>query len=132
MRQIEIDFDVFKELTAKLENESDSYNDVMRRLLKLKAPAPSKLSIAKQAGKPWVSKGVNFDHETKFRVNYKGQMYTAHVNDGRLMISEHGASSSLSHAARLITNTSVDGWIFWEVKRPTDTRWHKAGELRKS
>jgi negative regulator of replication initiation len=132
MRQIEIDFDVFKELTAKLENESDNYNGVLRRLLKLTAPAPAKSPPAKQTGKPWVSKGVSFDHETEFRTNYKGQMYTARVNDGRLMISDHGASSSLSHAARLVTNTSVDGWTFWEVKRPTDSRWRKAGELRKS
>jgi hypothetical protein len=132
MRQIEIDFDVFKELTAELENESDSYNDVLRRLLKLPTTASAKLPRTKQAGKPWVSKGVSFDHETEFRANYKGQMYTARVNDGRLMISERGASSSLSHAARLVTNTSVDGWIFWEVKRPTDSLWRKAGELRKS
>ena len=131
MRQIDIDFDVFKELTARLENETDNYNAVLRRALKLTAAAPPKVSPAKAGGKPWVSKGVSFDHETEFRANYKGQMYTARVNDGRLMINEHGASSSLSHAARLVTNTSVDGWIFWEVKRPTDSRWRKAGELRK-
>ena len=131
MRQIEIDFDVFKELTAKLENEGDNYNGVLRRLLKLAAPALAKSPPTKQAGRAWVSKGVTFDHDSEFRANYKGQMFTARVSDGRLMISEHGASSSLSHAARLITNTSVDGWTFWEVKRPTDSHWRKAGELRK-
>jgi hypothetical protein len=132
MRQIDIDFDVFKELTAKLENESDSYNGVLRRLFKLPAPPLANSTPTKQVGRPWVSKGVSFDHETAFRANYKGQQYTARVNDGRLMISERGASSSLSHAARLVTNTSVDGWTFWEVKRPTDSNWRKAGELRKS
>jgi len=132
MRQIEIDFDVFKELTAHLENESDSYNSVLRRLLKLPPPTMVKSPLRKQAGKPWISKGVNFEHETEFRANYKGQLFTASINDGRLMVSEHGASSSLSHAARLITNTSVDGWTFWEVKGPSDSRWRKAGELRPS
>ena len=123
---------MFKELTARLENETDSYNAVLRRVLKLTASAPAKAAPARAAGKPWVSKGVSFDHETEFRANYKGQMYRASVNDGRLMISEHGASSSLSHAARLVTNTSVDGWTFWEVKRPTDSGWRKAGELRRA
>lgn len=131
MREIDIDFDVFKELTARLENETDNYNAVLRRTLKLTTSAPAKAAPARPLGRPWVSKGVSFDHETEFRANYKGQMYSARVNDGRLMISERGASSSLSHAARLVTNTSVDGWIFWEVKRPTDPRWRRAGELRK-
>jgi hypothetical protein len=128
---IEIDFEVFKALTAKLEDARDSYNGVLRRLLKLSAPAPEKSAAAKQLGRPWVSKGVSFDHGTEFRANYKGQIYTARVDDGRLMVGDHAASSSLSHAARLITNNSVDGWTFWDVKGPTASRWRKAGELRK-
>ena len=38
--QIDIDFEVFKALTSMRQSESDSYNRVLRRLLKLE-PAPS-------------------------------------------------------------------------------------------
>lgn len=36
--QIEIDFDVFKALTTQRESESDTYNHVLRRILKLPPP----------------------------------------------------------------------------------------------
>ena len=134
MRSVDIDFDVFKALTAQLQSESDTYNAALRRLLGLTTSAsPATTTSQKPEEKPWVSKGVMFDHETQFRANYKGQMYFAWAENGRLLVSNKGgkgASSSLSHAARLITNTSVDGWTFWEVKRPIDSVWRKASELR--
>src|ERR1019366_4592367 len=119
MPTIEIDFDVFKALTMKRESETDSYNDVIHRLLELpmSKPVAASLKASKPDAPPWVSKGVSFPDGTELRANYKGQMFTARVRNGRLMYGT-GASSSLSHAARLVTNTSVDGWVFWEVKRP--------------
>jgi hypothetical protein len=129
MPTVEIDFDVFKELTVRRLAESDSYNDVIRRLLDLKPIAPTGKPKAVN-GKAWVAKGVSFPDGTLLRAPYKGQLYHAHIKNGRLMVNDGAASSSLSHAARLITNTSVDGWTFWEVKRPTDIEWKKAGDLR--
>jgi len=133
MRPIDIDFDVFKALTAALQSETDTYNEVVRRLLKLPSAGRAENGGAPEAnpaGRPWVSKGLMFEHGTEFRASYKGQLFTARADDGRLIVEGKGASSSLSHAARLITNNSVDGWTFWEVKRPRDRAWRRAGELR--
>ena len=103
MRSIDIDFDVFKDLTARLQSEADTYNAVLRRLLELPPPSPTAQTVAaKPSGKPWVSKAVTFEHGTVFRANYKGQMYSAQVENGRLMISDKGASS------KSITRRSVD------------------------
>ena len=46
--QIEIDFHVFKSLTALRRNESDSYNDVLRRILKL--PEENAVMVAAKGG----------------------------------------------------------------------------------
>jgi hypothetical protein len=133
MPTIDIDFEVYKALTVRREVESDTYNDVVRGLLGLqrsKASATAGSAKANGANKAWVSKGVMFPEGTEFRANYKGQMKTARIKNGRLVLDGKGASSSLSHAARLVTNTSVDGWTFWEVKRPADIEWRKSSELR--
>jgi hypothetical protein len=132
MPTIDIDFEVFKVLTMRRISEADSYDDVIRRLLALPAnpPMAANPKASNPASPPWVSKGVTFLEGSEFRANYKGEMVAAHVKNGRLMYGT-GASSSLSHAARLVTNTSVDGWTFWEVKRPADIEWRRAGDLRK-
>ena len=120
---------MFKALTAKRQSEGDSFNDVLRRELKLPAEA-SNMKAKGEASKPWVSKGVTFPEGTEFRATYKGALYTAAVSAGRLVVSGIGGSSSLSHAARLVTNTAVDGWAFWEAKRPADAGWLSAKSLR--
>lgn len=47
VRQIEIDFEVYKALVGQLESESDSYNDALRRLLSL----PPRQRLAEQDAK---------------------------------------------------------------------------------
>ncbi len=133
MPTIDIDFDVYKALTIKRNVESDTYNDVLREILRLPRTLvgiPAKAAAATDGVKVWVSKGVSFPDGTEFRANYKGQMHTARITGGRLILDGKGGSSSLSHAARLVTNTSVDGWTFWEVKRPADIEWRKSSALR--
>ena len=133
MPVIDIDFDVFKALTNKRATESETYNDVLRDMLGLPRPAKQ----TKPHGNPvngmaWVSKGVTFPDGTEFRANYKGAVHAAKIERGRLIADGGKRSTSLSHAARLVTNNSVDGWVFWEVKRPGDTSWRKAQTLRDS
>ena len=130
MQSIDIDFDVYKALTARRTSEADTYNDVLRTLLKL-PPLEKSPRVAKPTeGMAWVSKGVIFPDGSEFRATYKGQHVTAHVARGRLRGSDGAIASSLSQAARMVTNNSVDGWSFWEVKRPTDLKWQRAGALR--
>jgi len=130
---IDIDFDVYKELTIKRKTESDSYNDVLRRMLNLdakKTPSLSEASLIPRGGSAWVSKGVTFPDGTEFRATYKGRVCMAKIARGRLVAENEKVATSLSQAARFITNNSVDGWVFWEVKRPSDLDWRKATDLR--
>lgn len=131
MQTIDIDFDVWKALTALRMSPTDTYNDVLRGLLNLPAIEKTPVSIQPAKGMGWVSKGVTFPDGTEFRATYKGQHVTARVARGRLRGADDKIATSLSQAARMITQTSVDGWTFWEVKRPNDLEWHQAGTLRK-
>ena len=75
MAAIEVDFEVFKELTVRRKSESMTENDVIRSLLGLDDPA-SKPTAGDETtgGNPWVCKGVTFPHGTEFRATYKGRM----------------------------------------------------------
>jgi negative regulator of replication initiation len=76
MATIEVDFEVFKELTVRRESESMTENDVIRVLLGFddQAAKPTAGSETK-GGNPWVCKGVAFPlhipahHEHPFRTN---------------------------------------------------------------
>src|SRR6267378_6592726 len=116
MTTINIDFDVFKALTARRESEDVSYNDVLRDLLELR---PNKISAITEDGQPgdWVTNGVRFPQGTEFRANYKGQTYRARVEGGALLLDGKKYSSP-SLAGVSITDYAVNGWHFWECKFP--------------
>jgi hypothetical protein len=116
MRTIEIDFDVFKEITLRRKNEDITPNDVLRELFSL-APRQDPMEQKAPSKKPLVAKGVVFPHGTEFRSSYKGQMYYARVDDGFLTLNDKKFSSP-SAAAMSITKNSVNGWKFWACKLP--------------
>jgi hypothetical protein len=127
MTAIEVDFDVYKELTIRRQSESDTYNDVLRRLLKLgKAPAPKLDALAKGAN----FKGVLFPDGSLFRATYKGRTYTAEIKDGVWLGADGERRASPSEAAVRITGNNVNGWRFWQCKRPGDPGWHVMDRLR--
>jgi hypothetical protein len=121
MQSIEIDFDVFKALTLLRTTEQDSYNDVLRSLLKLPsnrlAQSPEQLSRASQAEKTWQTGGVNFPPGTEFRARYKGKVYVGTVEKGALLVNGKRAVNP-SSAANMITGNNVNGWRFWEARLP--------------
>jgi len=124
MLKIEIDFDVWKELTLRLENEQDTYSAVIRRILRL-PNAPKKIN----PGKSWITGGVEFPEGTEFRAMYKKRYYYAKVEAGALVIDGQRFYSP-SKAARHITNNSVNGWIFWECKIPEQDSYQVISLLR--
>lgn len=132
MRTIEVDFDVFKELTLRRPNERVTENDVLRQLLGL--PAASDLS-GQSAGIPhpargeWVSKGVRFPPGTEFRAVYKGQTHLAKVENGGLVLNGKRFGSP-SAAAYAITKSPTNGWKFWECRLPGQARWQIITALR--
>jgi hypothetical protein len=120
---IDVDFDVYKELTMRRQSESDTYNEVIRRLLKLGHAPPSSAKGANL-------KGVMFPDGTQFRVTYKGRTYTAEIKNGEWIGADGVFRASPSEAAHAITSTNVNGWRFWQCKRPGDLTWQIMDRLR--
>lgn len=145
--QIEIDFEVFKALTALRKSEGDSYNAVVRRLLSLESDDGSfgaekvskaievalrKVRAPESSQEPYgVYYGDVFLEEgTRFRATYKGQTHFGAIQNGQWVDSEGVIRSSPSDAAGAISNTNVNGWRFWHVLRPGDSTWRKLEELK--
>lgn len=131
MTNIEIDFDVFKELTNRRAAENVSYNDVLRDLLGLE---PFKAAVTSSASESpsgsWTTKGVTFPAGTEFRANYKGKAIFGKVESGFLVVNGKRFDSP-SAAAVSITGNMVNGWIFWECRLPGKTSWQIIKTLRK-
>jgi len=130
MQTIEIDFDVFKEITIRRKAEDISPNDVLREVFGLEKKQESTLSRM-QSGKSWMVKGVEFPSGTEFRASYKGQMHFAQVEDGFLVLNGNKFHSP-SAAAVSITGNPVNGWVFWECKLPREQNWQSINTLRKT
>jgi hypothetical protein len=133
MVSIEVDFDVFKELTARRTSESVTENDVVRRLLGLNSAggdSSTVIGVQRSEGVPWITKGVSFPHGTEFRAAYKGQRYVGRVEHGALVVNGERFSSP-SAAAISITDNPVNGWRFWECLLPGASRWRLIATLRK-
>lgn len=127
MEKIEVDFDVWKELTLRRSNEFETYNDVLRTLLGLgKKP---ELLENERMGIPLICDGVKFPHGTEFRKKYLGHIYTGKIENGYLVIGNQKFTNP-SPAAMHITNNQVNGWIFWECKIPGKSDWIKINSLR--
>jgi Protein of unknown function (DUF2924)/Restriction Enzyme Adenine Methylase Associated len=131
---IDIDFDVYKELTVRRKTHEMTENDVLREMLGLNhaksSKAQSNSAAQNSAGIPWTWKGVTFPHGTEFRAEYSGRKYYAKVEDGAI-VYEGKRFKSPSPAARAVTGNSVNGWTFWECKMPGKNTWVSMSELRK-
>lgn len=129
---IEIDFDVYKEITARRESPEMTPNDVLRKQFDLDPALPNHEANGQRVeyGEPWVWKGVTFPHGTEFRAAYKGKTYHAKAEDGAL-VYEGEKFKSPSPAARAVTGNSVNGWIFWECKMPDKKNWILIDELKR-
>lgn len=142
--QIEIDFEVFKALTARLESEADTYNEAVRRLLNLPAsevspsfgevdtpglPAVLPGGLGGQTKGVWFS-NVFFPDGTAFRATYKGRTHRAVIRDSKWMDEFGLQRSSPSDAASAISHTNVNGWRFWFARRPYDEDWIRMDALR--
>ena len=141
--QIEIDFEVFKQLTARLENEQDTYNEVVRRLLSLPATevdarlgeidAPGLPDVINglggQLGGVWFS-NVFFPDGTQFRATYKGRTFRGWIKNSQWIDELGRIRTSPSDAASAISNTNVNGWRFWFARRPADEDWSRLDSLK--
>jgi Protein of unknown function (DUF2924) len=132
MYTIEVDFEVYKQLTMRRTTEDVSYNDVVRGLLGLvldnAISLPGKDSPSSE---DWIAKDVRFPVGTEFRARYKGKVHTARVAGGALVLAGRSYTSP-SPAAMSITGSSLNGWDFWECRLPGKTTWQLMNSLRRS
>jgi hypothetical protein len=131
MPTIEVDFDVFKALTARRPSEEVSENDVLRQVLGLPARKVGQAPPALPAPDDWIAKGVRFPAGTEFRATYKGQTYLGRVEGGAFMLNGKRYDSP-SAAAVAITDNPVNGWTFWDCRLPGQGGWKILKALRKS
>jgi len=128
---IEIDFEVFKEITNRRSTEEITPNDVLRGLLSLPPRKEGDNDESrKMGGTPWVTKNITFPHGAEFKATYKGKEYLGVVNNGALEVGGNRFSSP-SAAAMSITNTPVNGWTFWECREPGQKIWKVMKEYRR-
>lgn len=127
---IEIDFEVFKEITNRRPTEEVTPNDVLRELFNLPPGRKKDNAETKKMGRtPWIIKNTTFPHGTEFRASYKGKEYSAVVNNGALEVDGNRFSSP-SAAAMSITDSPVNGWVFWKCKKPGEEIWKAMKEYR--
>jgi predicted CopG family antitoxin len=145
MQQIEIDFDVYKALTALRRSESHTYNEVIRELLDIdvgKAVVGSSLDRIAEIGanmsdalkytKGFAARGLMLPNGTQLRATHKGSSYQATILDGKWIGEDGQSHTSPSSAASAITGNNVNGWRFWQAKRPSDIDWRNLDMLPKS
>jgi hypothetical protein len=145
MPQLDVDFEVYQELFGRWVNESDSFNEVIRRLLGLPAsqielplgqaenpglPISAQMGLlGHQPGGVWYS-NVFFPDGTLFRATYKGKTHQAQILNSQWIDEFGNFRTSPSHAASAISNNNVNGWRFWFVRRPVDDDWQRMDALK--
>ena len=134
MRTIDVDFDVFKAITARRETENVSENDVLRALFglppKRHATQISKSSTSSQRTADWYVGSVRFPAGTEFQANYRGRTWLGRVDQGALVLDGRRFDTP-SAAAGFVTKNSVNGWKFWQCKQPGQEMWQIIDTLRK-
>ncbi|MCW5773288.1 MAG: hypothetical protein KIT16_16730 [Rhodospirillaceae bacterium] len=142
-RPIEIDIEVHRAIEAARNSFAESPNDVLRRLLRLK---PQEEIQARSGGVPteradlgqgWRGKGVYLPNGTSVRMAYRGQQTLGEIRRGLWWIDRESFSSpSDAAAACALTKNgdhpSLNGWNYWEVKRPGDFDWTRLADLRRA
>lgn len=136
-RSVEIDFEIHQLIELEKQGFWESDNNVLRRLLGFddSQPQPSPSSTPPPEGRSWKSHGVTLPHGTEIQMEYGGRQYMGEINSGRWKV-EGRTYNSPSQAAGAVARTKsgarthLNGWVYWSVKRPTDTSWVSIKRLR--
>ena len=141
MQSVEVDFQVFKALTNLRQSETHTYNEVIRDLLGLEKTLGRQMAekfggipkvLGPSAETGFYSRGLLLPNGTELRARYKGQIFSARIENGEWLDQSGKAQLSPSGAAHSVTGTNVNGWRFWEAKRPSDSIWRKLDAIPQS
>jgi hypothetical protein len=136
MRPIEIDFEVHKTIEMARTSFDETPNDVLRRLLSIDKAVPKKgTSDVAPSGKDWAWKDISLPHGTELRMEYNGQTYSGEIVDGSFLVEGTKVKSPSDAACTVATTkngrkTSLNGWIYWQFKRPGERVWKYIDTLR--
>jgi hypothetical protein len=134
MRSIEIDFDVHKRIEMERTSFAETPNAVLRRLLGID-DAGRVSAATSDVGRPWIGKGVTLPHGSELKMEYNGLVYCGHiissiwVVEGQSFRSPSAAASGLARTKKGKL-TTLDGWMYWTVRRPGDIDWIRLAHLR--
>lgn len=131
-RTIEIDFDVHKLIETERTGFSETPNAVLRRLLKLGVPdRPAAIA----SGDAWTGKGVTLPAGTELRMEYRGREHRGIIQDAAWLVDgQRFKSPSAAASGVAMTKSgkhpSLDGWKYWQARRPGDPGWTALDSLR--
>ena len=144
MRNIEIDFDIHKLIEKDRRNFEETPNTVLRRLLGLSVSREQTTGPTGQSNEEnqpmegaWTGKGITLPAGTQLRMNYLGQQYFGVIKDASWFVGEKRFLSPSAAAGKSVRTKSgyptlLNGWNYWQVKRPSDERWQSLKALRNS
>lgn len=130
--RIEIDFDVYKEITVRRDSPDVSENDVLRKLLGL-AEETRETTTVGELSEPrfegWEWKGITLPSGTELLSEYLGRRFSALIENGSITLDGRRYKTP-SKAASAITGTQVNGWKFWKFRNPSTANWEQLDTLR--
>ena len=136
---IEIDFDIHQRIEAERKSFDEPPYLALRRLLKLpEVPIDAPSDAAPNAdGRPWREGLVEVPHGSLARMSYQRgkQVFEGRFWDGKLVVDGR-SFDTLSSAASALAVTkygdhpSLNGWNYWEVKFPGESKWRSLNEMR--
>ena len=143
LRSIEIDFDVHQLIEIERRSFAEMPNIALRRLLGLdettgpgedEPAAPPEVPVS-AIGYSWTGKGVMLPHGTETRMPYNGGQHFGEIDNGEWVVEgKRYRSPSAAAGGVAVTksgkHTMLNGWKYWEVKRPGDDRWIPIDDLR--
>lgn len=125
--QIDVSFENWKRLTARLNDEKDSYDQLIGCLL---AREDDSASANTETGGA-LFKRVFLPNGTRLRGSYKGKTYFGEIKESTWIDPQTGEHrNSPSEAAHAVTKTPINGWMFWSARRPLDSEWRSLDALR--
>jgi negative regulator of replication initiation len=142
MKTIEIDFAVHRLIELERRDFDEPENAALRRLLKLPETDHAVQSVTSASveeinsdGDPWYWKGVRLPHGTEVRMEYAGQIVRGVIEQGRWLVNGQTYKSPSDAAGSSVvtkdgTRPSLNGWMYWEVKRPGDVSWRRLQGLK--
>ncbi len=136
MQTVEIDFDVYKRIQLERHGYDDSENDALRRLLGMGEVQHQIPSVELLNGqRSWRDGDVILPHQTDLRMSYGRASHQGQIVDGKWVVAgkvfdtPSGAASGVARTKKGKA-TRLDGWNYWEVKRPGDREWKALSTLR--